>query len=80
MQAPNSIYVIPTTIRHIVNIETRMTTSNKSEALKLKKLLEYMILFKDSLTFLELDYSDDSLTILYLIVLGIMILNIKWIG
>ena len=36
-----------------------------------RKLLKYMILFKDILTFLLLDYRDASLIILYLVVIGI---------
>ena len=35
------------------------------------KLLKYRILFKDILTFLGLDYRNDSLIILYLVVIGI---------
>jgi hypothetical protein len=37
------------------------------------KLIKYMILFKDILTFLGLDYRDASLIILYLIEIGISI-------
>ena len=35
------------------------------------KLLKYIIMFKDILTFLGLNYSDATLKILYLIVIGI---------
>ena len=35
------------------------------------KLIKYMILFKDILTFLELDFRDASLNTLYLVVIGI---------
>ena len=38
-----------------------------------EKLLEYRIMFKDILTFLGLDYIDDSLITLYFDVLGISI-------
>ena len=41
------------------------------------KLIKYMILFKDILTFLGLDYRDASLTKLYLVVKGISILIIR---
>ena len=45
-----------------------------------EKLRKYRILFKDILTFWGLDYRDASLTILYLIVLGISIPKIRSIG
>ena len=37
------------------------------------KLLNYRILFKDTLTFLGLDYRDALLITLYLVVIGISI-------
>ena len=70
-----------------------MTSSIKSEALKLKdkrkltlvekvskfvaKLSKYIILFKDILTYLELDYRDASLVTLYLVVIGTSIPKIR---
>ena len=44
------------------------------------KLLKYRTLFKDILTFWELDYRDASLIILYRIVIGISTPKIKSIG
>ena len=41
------------------------------------KLIKYMILFKDILTFLGLDYRDASLITLYLVVIGISIKKIR---
>ena len=41
------------------------------------KLIKYMILFKDVLTFLGLDYRDASLITLDLVVIGISIQRIK---
>ena len=37
------------------------------------KLCKYMILFKDILTLLGIDYRDASIKILYLVVLGILV-------
>ena len=44
------------------------------------KLRKYRILFKDLLTFWELDYRDASLITLYIVVLGISIPKIRSIG
>ncbi len=44
------------------------------------KLLKYIILFKDLLTFLGIDYGYASFIILYLIVIWNSILKIRWIG
>ena len=41
------------------------------------KLLKYRILFKDILSFFGLDYKDDSLIILNLVVIGIRTLKIR---
>ena len=37
------------------------------------KLRKYMILYKDILTLLGIDYRDASIKILYLVVLGILV-------
>ena len=41
------------------------------------KLIKYMILFRDILKFLGLDYRDVSLITLYLVVMGISIQRIR---
>ena len=41
------------------------------------KLIKYMLLFKNILTFLVLDYRDASLTTLYLVVIGNNIQKIR---
>ena len=41
------------------------------------KLIKYMLLFKDILTFLGVDYRDALLIILYLFVIGISIPKIR---
>ncbi len=41
------------------------------------KLLKYMIMFKEILTFLGLDYRANSLITLYLVVIGISIQKIR---
>ena len=38
-------------------------------------MLKYMIMFKDILTCLGLDYRDDSLKTFYLVVLGIIVIS-----
>ncbi len=48
--------------------------------MKSKKLLKYMIMFKDILTFLGPDYRDASLITLYFVVLGISIPKIREIA
>ena len=53
---------------------------SRAECKFVAKLLKYRILFKDILTFLELDYRDALLIILYLNVLGISTLKIRSIG
>ena len=39
-----------------------------------------MLFFKDILTYLGIDYRDSSNTTLYLVVIGISIQKIRWIG
>ena len=52
----------------------------KIESKFVAKLLKSMILFKDILTFLGLDYRDTLLIALYFVVLGISIPKIRSIG
>ena len=53
---------------------------NKIVSKFVDKLRKYRILFKDLLTFWELDYRDASLITLYIVVLGISIPKIRSIG
>ena len=53
----------------------------KSQNKIVSKFIKYWILFKDILTFLELDYGNASLITMYIVVLGIRIKKNKtnWI-
>ena len=54
--------------------------SNKIVSKFVAKLIKYIILFKDIVTFLGLDYRDALLITLYLVVIGISIPKILCIG
>ena len=67
--------------------QTNINTCRVSELNKLNinayvckfvaKLIKYMLLFKNILTFIGLGYSDASLITLYLVVIGISIKKIR---
>ena len=58
-----------------INVERNKIVSKSTE-----KLLKYLVLFKEILTFLGLDYRYASLTTMYFVVLGISIPKIRLIG
>ena len=57
---------------YLIKNKTRLTTSIITN-IKTNILLKYRIQFKDILTFLEIDYRDVSLIILYLVVIGFFV-------